>query len=112
MLYDVKAAVRALRVFETYAAEGRALSLSELADRLEIPASSCLLLIRTLLRRGYLYQAGSRSVYYPTRRMLEHATRISQHDPIVERLAPMLSALRDKTRETVGLAKLQGNRAI
>src|SRR5262249_25582586 len=100
------------RVFETYADEGRALSLSELALRLDMPASSCLLLIRTLLRRGYLYEAGSRLAYYPTRRMLELATRVARHDPVVERLAPALAALRDKTTETVALSKLQGERAI
>jgi DNA-binding IclR family transcriptional regulator len=109
---DVKAAIRALRVFETYAAEARALSLSELAQRLDVPPSSCLMLIRTLLHRGYLYEAGNRFIYYPTRRMLEHATRIASHDPVVERLAPALSALRDRTQETVALSKLQGTRAI
>lgn len=109
---DVKAAVRALRVFETFASEGRPLSLSELATRLDIPASSCLLLIRTLLRRGYLYEIAARTGYYPTQRMLDQAARIAKHHPVVERFAPVLTSLRDKTHETVALSKLQSARAI
>lgn len=109
---DVKAAVRALRVFETFANEARPMSLSELANALSIPPSSCLLLIRTLLRRGYLYETAARGGYYPTRRMAELSDRITRHDPVVERLKPVLEALRDRSGETVTLSKRQGGRAI
>jgi len=109
---DVKAAVRALRVFETFATEVRPLNLTELAARLEIAPSSCLLLIRTLLRRGYLYETAARGGYYPTKRMLELSARIGRHDPVIERLLPGLEALRDRTQETVTLTKRQGDRAI
>lgn len=109
---DVKAAVRALRVFETFANEARPMSLSELAQALTIPPSSCLLLIRTLLKRGYLYETAARGGYYPTRRMAEISERITRHDPVVERLKPLLEALRDRSGETVTLSKRQGGRGI
>jgi len=109
---DVKAAVRALRVFETFANEARPMSLSELAAALSIPPSSCLLLIRTLLKRGYLYETAARGGYYPTRRMAELSERITRHDPVVERLMAVLEALRDRTAETVTLSKRQGTRGI
>src|SRR4051812_20163868 len=109
---DVKAAVRAIRIFETFASESRPLSLSELAARLRIAPSSCLLLIRTLSRRGYLYEIAPRQGYYPTTRLLGLWEKISKHGPVVGGLAPYLEALRDKTRETVTLSKRQGNYAI
>ena len=49
---DVKTAVRTLKLFEAFAVRKQPLVLSELAEQLEIPPSSCLLLIRTLLQRG------------------------------------------------------------
>src|ERR1700683_523199 len=109
---DVEAAVRTLKVFEVFSREKRPLSLSVLATHIDIPVSSCLLLIRTLLRRGDLYQAASQGGYYPTKRMLEHAALIAEHDPILEQLQEMLTTLRDRTEETIALSKLQGVRAI
>lgn len=110
--YNVEAAVRALRIFEVFAFEGRPLSLAELTRCLDIPSSSCLLLIRTLRRRGYLYETSNRTGYYPTRRMLDHAVNIASHETIVERLTPTLAALRDRTEATIALSKLQGDHAI
>lgn len=112
MAIDVKAAVRALRLFETFTAEGRPLTMTELATRLDIPPSSCLLLIRTFLRRGYLYETTVRGNYYPTRRMLEQVSQIAARDPVVEFFRAPLMALRDRTEETVTLAKRQGDRAV
>lgn len=109
---DVKTAVRTLKLFEAFAQRKQPLVLSELAEQLDIPASSCLLLIRTLLQRGYLYETGRRAGYYPTRRLYDYAAEIISHDPVIERVRPPLEGLRDKTGETVTLAKLQGTRLI
>lgn len=49
---NVKTALRVLEIIETFARERRALSLSELARLLAVPASSCLALIRTLTSLG------------------------------------------------------------
>lgn len=110
--YNVEAAVRALRVFEVFAFEGRPLSLAELTRCLDIPSSSCLLLVRTLRRRGYLYETSNRSGYYPTRRMLDHTVQIASHERMVERMTPALMDLRDRTGATVMLSKIQGDHAI
>lgn len=109
---DVKTAVRTLRLFEVYAKTQRPLVLSELAELLDMPASSCLLLVRTLLQRGYLYETGRRAGYYPTRRLFDHASAIVAHDPVVERLRGALEALRDHTSETITLSKIQGDRLV
>ncbi|HYH22480.1 MAG TPA: IclR family transcriptional regulator [Azospirillum sp.] len=108
---NVKTAGRTLDVFETFEAVGRPLTLSELARSLEIPVSSCHALVRTLKGRGYLYAVGERGIY-PTRRILGLARAIAARDPVLERLAPHLKALRDATGETVLLGKRQDDAVV
>jgi DNA-binding IclR family transcriptional regulator len=104
---SVKTALRVIEIMEIYAREGRSLTLTELAKLLGAPMSSCLGLIRTLASLGYLYETGRRQGYYPTSRLLDIAQRISRNDPLLERVQPVLEALRDATGETVIFGKLQ-----
>lgn len=101
----VKTAARTLDVFEAFMTSGAPASLSELARAIRAPVASCFGIVRTLEQRGYLYSIGSRRRLYPTKRLLETARLIAAHDPLAERLAPVLAALRDGTRETVLLAQ-------
>lgn len=101
----VKTAARTLDVFEAFTAVGRPASLSELARAIGAPVASCFGIVRTLEQRGYLYSLRSRRGLYPTKRLLETARLIAAHDPLEERLAPVLAALRDATQETVLLGK-------
>lgn len=103
---SVKTALRVIEIIEMYAREKRALSLTELARLLNVPVSSCLGLIRTLAGMGYLYEIERRQGYYPTGRLLAMAQRISQADPVLDRVYPSLVALREATQETVVFAKL------
>ncbi len=100
---SIKSADRTLDVFEVFAARLQPLALTELAERLQAPVSSCFQLMRTLERRGYAYTFGKRRGFYPTERMLRHAELIGAHDPLHQLAAPALRALRDKTNETVVL---------
>ena len=104
MKTPVKSADRALDVFEAFGLRQRPLSLSEIAEAIGAPASSCHGLIRTLESRGYLYETGRRMLY-PTRRLYDVARAILTHDPVLERVEPELARLRDATRETVILGK-------
>lgn len=106
---NVKTALRVIEIIEIFAREGKPLSLTELARHLDAPVSSCLGLVRTLARQGYLYETGRRQGYYPTGRLLAMAQRISRADPILEKVGPTLSALRDAVAETVVLGKLAPN---
>lgn len=103
---NVKTALRVIEIIEIFAREGKPLSLTELSRQLEAPVSSCLGLIRTLTRQGYLYETGRRQGYYPTGRLLAMAQRIARADPILEKIGPTLSALRDTVGETVVLGKI------
>ncbi|NYT61686.1 IclR family transcriptional regulator [Alcaligenaceae bacterium] len=109
---NVKTAARTLDLFEVFAKTNKPLTLSELAHALQIPVSSCFALARTLENRGYVYVLGTRKGMYPTKRLLDVASKIVAHDPILERVQPTLSSLRDITGETIVLSKQQGERVV
>ena len=108
---DVKSAGRTLDLFEAFARAQGALTLSELARELNAPASSCFNLVRSLEARGYLYAVRSKRLY-PTRRLFAIANAIAAADPWLLRLEPILSRLRDSTRETVILGKRDGGHIV
>jgi IclR family acetate operon transcriptional repressor len=109
---DVKTAGRTIEIFETFAREQEPLSLTDLARALGSPLSSCLYLVRTLERLGYLYGVGARRTLYPTRKLLDIASAIAMGEPSIERIEPILLKLRDESRETVILGKRQGNKVV
>lgn len=108
----VPSAERTLDLFEAFEASGKPLVLSELAQRMNVPVSSCHGLVRTLVGRGYLYAVSRRKDFYPTRRLLDLAQIVVRNDPFLERIEPQLQGLRDETRETVILGKRQGEAVL
>ena len=96
---------RAFAILETFGQERRPLSMKEISDICHIPASTCHSLVHALLDRCYLYQAGRRKDLYPTRRLYDLGATILAHDPVLQRLEPVMQSLRDATRETVILGK-------
>ncbi len=103
---------RLLAIFELFEKERRPLSLKEVADLCRIPASTCHNLIHMLLKHAYLYQTGQRKDLYPTRRLYDMGATILASDLILQRLMPVMEALRDETRETVILGKRQKDRIV
>jgi len=108
---DVKSAGRTMELFEAFAKAQTPLSLSEIARALGAPASSSFNLIRALEGRGYLYLVEPKRLY-PTHRLFEVARTIAAREPWRDLLEPVLTELRDETRETVILGKRHGNRVI
>lgn len=108
----VKSAERTLQILEVFAAAGEPLGIAELARRLAIPVSACYGLIRTLELRGYLYELGLRRGWYPTLRWVQKARAVAEHDPVLERVSPLLEVLRKASGETVVLGKRSGNMVI
>lgn len=103
---SVKTALRVIEIIEVFARAGKPLSLTELARELNAPVSSCLALVRTLSQLGYLYETAPRQGYYPTGRLQAMSQRIARNDPILDKVAPTLEALRHSSSETVVLGKL------
>lgn len=109
---SVKTAGRTLDVFEAFGAAGEPLSLTELAERIGSPVSSCHALVKTLQARGYVYTLDQRRRIYPTKRLLEIASEIAANDPLLRQIEPLMVALRDETGETIIMGKRQANEVI
>lgn len=108
---DIKNVGRTLDLFEVFARELRPLRLSEMAQHLQAPVSSCFQLAKTLERRGYLYALRLKS-YYPTKQMLLRAQAIAAHDPLIGMLSEALGELRDQTGESVVLGQQSQNHVV
>ncbi|MBU4611435.1 IclR family transcriptional regulator [Achromobacter sp. GG226] len=109
---DVKTATRVLDVFNLFAEQQKPLIYSEIAAHMGIPLSSCHGLLKTMVAKGYLYELGKKSGYYPTQKLLHVASVICRRDPLVTALEPVLLTVRDVTRETAILAKLADRQVV
>lgn len=109
---SVKSAARTLAIYETFARAQKPLSLSELSRMIGSPSSSCLQILRTLEKAGYVYQTGPRKSFYPTRKMLSLCSEIASAEPWIDDVLPILEELRDKCQETVMFGKLHDRQII
>ena len=75
----VKSAIRTINLFNVFAETKRPLSLSELAEKLAAPKSSCHELIQTLIHLGYIIALEGGKAYYPSRRLYEMAENINSY---------------------------------
>lgn len=112
MTADVKTASRTLALFEAFGLAKRPLTLSELAEDIQAPVSSCHGLIATLRNLGYVYSVGTNRRVYPTRRLFDLAEAIVGHDPLLELVVPVLRRLRDDSGETVILGAFEGRAVV
>jgi IclR family transcriptional regulator, acetate operon repressor len=103
---------RTLEIFEAFAEAKRPLSLSELARMIDMPVSSCHGLLRALQKSGYMFSLEVRRRYYPTRRLFEVGAALAAHDPIVDRLIPLMEKLSEETNETILLGQRQDDHII
>jgi IclR family acetate operon transcriptional repressor len=106
---DVKSARRVVQIFQLFAELRRPVPLALISKRLELPKSSCLALLKTLESNGYLYRLNEGKDYYPTRRMFNETRIITDNDPLLSSMGPLLRGLRETTGETVYLAKREGH---
>jgi DNA-binding IclR family transcriptional regulator len=108
---SVKSARRVLDIFEFFVLTQRPATMSAIAEGLNMPKSSCVALLSTLEKCGYIYSQ-SQHGYYPTRRWLDYAKIIADSDPLVLRIQPTLIKLRDETGETVILGRRVEDRIL
>jgi DNA-binding IclR family transcriptional regulator len=99
---------RTLDFLELFAKERRPLSLSEIAQLLSIPISSCYDVVQAMQSRGYLYEIAPRAGYYPTMRVHALGQEIADNDPVLLRTELLLRSLRDTLDECVSLSKISG----
>lgn len=88
------------------------MSLSEIAREIDMPVSSCHVLIRTLVSRGYLSSLDQHRTYYPSKLLFDLSSTLLANSPIISMIAPFLQALCDQCGETVVLGKRLENQVI
>ena len=108
----VKSALRTLLILELFASEKTTLTLAEISRSLDMPKSSCLALLGTLTDRGYLYKATHDGRYYPTKRWLNNARLVAEHDPLAAEIHTALERLHRDSGETAIHAVLAGDRSV
>lgn len=100
----VEAAARAFQVLEAFAGKPGPMSLGEIAAATGLDRSAVQRSAYTLLRLGYLRQAGPRGGLLPGLRILDRNLDCMRSDPLVGRAVPFLIELRRETQERVDLA--------
>lgn len=100
----IKSAVRVLDLLEVLASAPTAVGVNELARRLAIPRSSTSLLLRTLLRRGYVARDGARLYRIETARAEGWVGGVYPRLAAVAR--PVMVTLVERTAETAFLGVL------
>jgi len=107
---DVKSARRVLDILRFFSEEKEPASLARVAGALDLPKSSCLALLETLVAEGYAYQADGR--YYLTGRWAREADVVARHDRLAPRCRHLLQRLSEELDETVMLAQLSQRRVV
>ena len=97
---------RTLDLFEAFARADGPMRLSDLAEAIAMPVSSCHALVKTLQARGYLY--ASDKLIFPTRRLLDAAARVLAADPLLAKIRPVLERIQRETGETAVCGKRLG----
>jgi DNA-binding IclR family transcriptional regulator len=103
---------RTLELFEYFARERRASSLTDISRSLKIPMSTCFNLVKSLQLMGFLYSADGKRRFYPTRKLFDIVNAILESDPWISRVGTELEKLQQLTHETVVFGKRQGNHVI
>ena len=99
----VKSAARALEILELFAVRREPMNATQIGATLGYPKSSLSVLLKSLISQGYLSSSRGDGGLFPTLKL----TRLGDWVPAAllgsETLLPLLSALRDRTGETVTL---------
>lgn len=103
----VRAADRVLDVMEALASRAEGLSLTELARQTEIPKTTVLRYVMTLLERGYVVRGPSLD-YYRIPFSLQ-VLRPREVTRLVAAARPWMFSLRERFHETVNLGVLESN---
>lgn len=107
---DVKSAKRVLSILQFFAQTKAPATLTQISSALGFPKSSCLALLDTLEGEGYARLDGGR--YYLTRRWLNEARIVAEHDQLTALVRPELERLRDTLGETLILGQRSGRRVV
>lgn len=104
-----RAAKRALELIETVAASDRPLSLSELAQRADLPKSSAHSLVHTLTSEGFLERGADGGRYSLGPRLLRLLVRLPHQFELPRIARPIMQRLVDEIGETALIGIRRGD---
>ncbi len=119
----IQSVARALSILELYDSSTKELSVTEIANLLDLSKSTAFSLINTLAQKGYLEQNPRDSRYSLGLKLLRLGGHVHKHNILVRRAKPFLEQLVQEFSETVHLTverngmvvyidKIRGERAI
>jgi len=98
---------RTLDFFEMFASQKKPLSLTQMMKILDIPMSSCFDVVQALEERGYIFKLSDRGNYYPTNRLFEISSSISNFDPIFHKFDAALKSICNEFKVSTWIGKVQ-----
>ncbi|MEF3306165.1 IclR family transcriptional regulator [Paenibacillus sp. GYB003] len=111
-MHKVKSADRVLDILELFAEEQEAYSITDIATRLDMPASSAYMLVQNLLSRGYLESDRSGKLFHIGYKIFEIRTRYMRSTSLVSEFYRVADKIVDNLNETVFLGVRGGNQLI
>lgn len=105
---QVKSVVRVLDILEYLARSDRELTLTEIANVLNLPKSSTYLLLQTLAGRGYLEASSSSGPYQLGLQVMELAGAYTRKAGLLQKFPAVARSVVAACEETVQLAVLSG----
>lgn len=99
---------KTFRIIEHMAASSSMVRLGELAKAVELPASTTLRMLNTLIDMGYAYQDAQTKCYGLSLRFRLIGQQISDHFPLHDIIHPYLLSLSQDTQETCCVANQYG----
>jgi DNA-binding IclR family transcriptional regulator len=103
----------ALDILETLAQSTWPLTLSEIAERVDLPITSCHRIIGTLLNRGMVVRDLRRKkAYCAGARLFQMASAAYLQQPIVPLFHPIADVLKNELHQTVSLSVQAGSHAL
>ncbi|TMH59664.1 MAG: winged helix-turn-helix transcriptional regulator [Betaproteobacteria bacterium] len=109
---QVQSLTRGFSILEALAKSGGGLTLTELAQRVQLPPSTTHRLLSTLEKMGYVYQAGDLGLWYIGLQAFTVGTTFLANRDFVAQSHASMHRLMEQAGETANLAILDGTEAV
>jgi IclR family acetate operon transcriptional repressor len=109
---QVQSLTRGLSILECLAKAEGGLTLTDIGQRVQLPASTVHRLLATLEKMGYVYQAGELGRWYVGLQAFTVGSSFLASRDFVAQSHPYMRRLMDQSGETVNLAILDGTEAV
>ena len=109
---QVQSLTRGLNILEALAKAEAGISLTDIAQRVDLPPSTTHRLLSTLEKMGYVYQGGDLGHWYVGLQAFTVGTSFLANRDFVAQSHPYMRRLMDQSGETVNLAILDGTEAV